>query len=54
MSRSKAVEWLYWHREREQWADRLNVNPMFGKRYYAMFHVKPPGPETFWHKWVLG
>jgi hypothetical protein len=52
MSRTKAIEWLFWHHHRERWK-RLYADPR-GYGVYGTFLLEPPGADNCWLKWVLG
>ena len=55
MSRAKAVEWLFWHREREKW-EGLFMHPQSAvdRDYYRTLISPTPGRDDCWTKWVLG
>ncbi len=53
MSRTKAIEWLFWHHYREKWQrERADAVVKYGA--YKLFTMVPPGPDNWWLKWVLG
>lgn len=55
MSRTKAIEWLFWHHAREGW-NRFHANPNrpIAMGIYLTFPLEPPGADNCWLRWVLG
>lgn len=51
MTRSKAIEWLFWHHAREGW-DNFQIHRL--RRMVPMpFPAQQPEPDNWWSKWCL-